>query len=81
MALSPISPPELLLQPMTHRTDSSEDYDASQVPKQGLLPIEIVDREKKYILLTWFLDLKTQYIFRRLAIKIVKTNNFMEYIL
>lgn len=46
MALSPISPPELLLQPMTHRTDSSEDYDASQVPKQGLLPIEIVDRKK-----------------------------------
>uniref|UniRef100_A0A8C2I247 Voltage-dependent calcium channel type A subunit alpha-1 n=1 Tax=Cyprinus carpio TaxID=7962 RepID=A0A8C2I247_CYPCA len=46
LALSPISPPELLLQPMTHRTDSSEDYDASQVPKQGLLPIEIVDRKK-----------------------------------
>lgn len=44
VALSPISPQELLLQPMTHRTDSSEDYDASQVLK--LLPIEIVDRGK-----------------------------------
>ncbi len=42
LALSPISPQELLLQPMTHRTDSSEDNDASQVLQ--LLPIEIVDR-------------------------------------
>ncbi|XP_051732165.1 voltage-dependent R-type calcium channel subunit alpha-1E isoform X1 [Ctenopharyngodon idella] len=36
VALSPISPQELLLQPMTHRTDSSEDYDASQVDESGL---------------------------------------------
>lgn len=53
MALSPISPQELLLQPITHRKDSSEDYDASQVLKP-ILPIEIVDREK-YIILAWFL--------------------------
>lgn len=48
MALSPISPQELLLHPMTQRTDSSEDYDASQVKKKKrkkVLFLEIVDRD------------------------------------
>lgn len=48
VALSPISPQELLLQPMAHRTDSSEDYDASQVPKKSVLFFEIVGRDTFY---------------------------------
>ncbi|XP_073727831.1 voltage-dependent R-type calcium channel subunit alpha-1E [Misgurnus anguillicaudatus] len=36
VALSPISPQELLLQPTSHRTDSSEDYDISHVDESGL---------------------------------------------
>ncbi|XP_056598703.1 voltage-dependent R-type calcium channel subunit alpha-1E [Triplophysa dalaica] len=36
VALSPLSPQELLLQPMSHRTDSSEDNDVSQVDESEL---------------------------------------------